>query len=418
MKRDIILTCSIMGVIFGLILAGYASAQQALDTETKLKQTKISIKFRGPMFLGDLTKFLTDQAKCDLSFQTQNDGGQAGSIPATGRTQDIDVVIIKTNNNVEVAQVAVSNVTAFDLMDTVVKKAGLTWRLSETGVVIVMPTNSICSGIKKCFEELKDFNEHYGRPKSLSTDQVKSYVCTNDYTSVISDANNYHVWASHWIEQRRGERPAYMAILDKMGGCTFEYSIYIVSASLPYNIKKMFDGPDAGASALRVSPRGVVGSPVWDRLGERIAYVRVSEDKKDGNIVILNVKTGRETIYSGLGIRPVPAYWPEISWDESGRLIAFKDEKDRICLLDLKDQTYREVCQGNFMPASASLSPDGKYICFINDFSSVVSNSQSLTISYQNQQVQEPEGGAPVVCLETNIYEMDKWTMNIVNIQE
>jgi len=412
-----IIICGIMVAIVTLILAGYANDQQALETETKLKQTKITLSFV-ELRIVDIMKIVTYKAKCGLSFQIENDGGRDGIVPAINITQNININILKTTDNIYVEKIAVSNVTAFDLIDAVVNKAELKWRISGTGVVVVIPSNSIYLNIKNDYEERMDWEKNYGRPKPLSTNQVKSYVCPTNHTSVISDNNNYYVLASPWIEQPRGERPTYIVFKDTNGVNHFYLSIYIVPASLPSNINEMFNGPDAGASALRVSPRGEVGSPVWDRSGERIAYGRVSEDKKEGHIVILNVKNGRETVYSGLGIRPVPAYLPEISWDESGRLIAFKDAKDTICLLDLKDQTYRNVWPGNVMPASVSLSPDGNYVCFIDDFSQVVPNSQSLSISCRGQKVQEPEGSSPVLCVETNIGDWDKWTMNIVNIQK
>lgn len=431
MKRVVILTCCIVGVIFTSILTGYVNDQRALDTETKLKQTKIRVMMK-QFSLKDIMRFLMHRANCDLSFQTQDDGGQAEIVPVTNRTQDIYISsVFKTNNDLYVEQIAVSNAPVFDIIDTVVKKAGLKWRISGTGVVIIMPTNSIYLSIKKDYEQQKkdyerqkeleeDFEEHRGRPKFLSADHIKSYVYTNDYISIVSDTNNYYVLASYWIEKLRDGREVYQGFVDEMGVETLQYSIYIVPASLPSSINEMFNGPDADASALRVSPRGVVGSPVWDRLGERIAYVRVSEDKKEGNIVILNVNNGREAVYSGLGIRPVSTYWPEISWDESGRLIAFVDEKNRICRLDLKDQTYRYECLCGSWTKAVSLSPDGNYVCFMEQswLANKFTNIDSLTISYQEQNVQEPEGSSPVVCVKTNIGVIEKWTMYIENIQD
>ncbi|MFC1453718.1 hypothetical protein ACFLQL_00910 [Verrucomicrobiota bacterium] len=416
--RKRIIIYGIMGVIFSLILAGYANDQQALDTETKLKQTKIMLKIDRRLSLTSIMVFLTEKAKCNLSFQIKDDGEQAGSAPATGRTQDLDVGILKTNNNVYVASMAIYNVSAFDLMDNVVKKAGLTWRIAGNGVVVVVPDDATYSGIEKDYEELKS------PLKSLY--QVKSCVCkeyenkSNDYTRVISDTKNYYVLASPWIGQRLGERPAYHDIIDKNGGHNFYESIYIVRIRPPFNIKEIFDGPDAGAPALRVSPRGKVDCPVWDRLGERIAYVRVSEDKKEGHIVILNVKTGRETVYSGLGMRPDPPGGAKISWDESGRLITFLNAKAELCLLDLKDQTFRGIWECPF-PKSVSLSPDGKYVCFIMSWLTTlaeITDGRRLTASNQEQTVKEPEGSSPVLCVDTYNTDMDDWRVTVVNIQK
>lgn len=175
MKTIRLFTCGISGALFSLILVATAGEPGVPDAEIKLRQSVISMNILCDGYpLGRMLQFLTTKANCGLSFQAENRGSyEAFNLPA-GKVQDLDIILHQTSNNIFIIRMAVTNVTEFELINALIIKAGLKWRLNEKGVVIMLPGSSKYSMIEADGDSQM--------PKKITDWAVKIKLITNGMT--------------------------------------------------------------------------------------------------------------------------------------------------------------------------------------------------------------------------------------------
>ena len=149
-------------------------------------------------------------------------------------------------------------------------------------------------------------------------------------------------------------------------------SIYVVDSEAYAQGKK-----EMNQAAKRVSGIGMKNSPVWNKSGDRIAYLDRSDGWNQPKIAIRNVSTGKEEI-----LKEVRPSLSGISWDEGGRRIAYKNKNDEICLYDLDSRSEIPVCSSK--AENVTLSPDSKSICFMTRDSEDMNDADGWRLNIVN----------------------------------
>lgn len=115
----------------------------------------------------------------------------------------------------------------------------------------------------------------------------------------------------------------------------------------------------------RLSEIGNTRGPVWSKDGDRIAYLSfIMEDSiriKTRQIKVREVSSGFTQVLEGLN-----SCTCGLSWDESGKLLAFGQRDSVISMYDLEKMEKVMLFQSQSRPEGISLSPDGKHIIFMS----------------------------------------------------
>jgi len=290
-----------------------------------------------PLDMTAVLQIIALQAKCDLYFCELNFGKAANAPQKRNAKNDLSIVVTNLHDVLAV-KLAVTNVSVSDLLDSMADKAEFVWEIQEKGIVIDFSNQKTH---RFCVKTVPEPSDSEKPPEELAI-----LVSTNDLPkSIIDDDKPYGVISYDFEAPTRITNPPV---------CQFEYeSIYI----LPHK-PNITNWEGVAKNAIRVSPIGKRQAPVWNKKGDKIAYIDRSEGNQRGRIIVLNVRSGLQKCYTGTGVSD------GLSWDEGEQQIAFCNLEGDMCLLDTRTGVPTKVCRKK--GEGVSLSPDGRWICFMS----------------------------------------------------
>lgn len=131
-----------------------------------------------------------------------------------------------------------------------------------------------------------------------------------------------------------------------------------------YAIKLKNYSKSKQSKGLRLSEIGYKRNPVWNKKGDKIAYLSfIANDStivKKGQIIVQNVSSGEVEVLND--VNPCTC---GLSWDKSGNILAFGEKKSLISIYDLKENKKEVLFKSKSRPEGISISPNGKHIIFM-----------------------------------------------------
>lgn len=157
---------------------------------------------------------------------------------------------------------------------------------------------------------------------------------------ILNDSVVYYVFTSDHEAPTRRE-----------GVREFEYeAVYVISA------EKLIKGEELRASSTRISKIGKQRDAVWNKQGDKIAYLDLSQGWGKNRMVVFDANSGKGTV-----LKDVHPESRGISWNERGTCLAYRDT-GYVCVYDIVRGKEERLCKAE--GEGISFSPSGEMVCF------------------------------------------------------
>ena len=123
-------------------LSGQTAHPVSSDAEVEKRLREFSIRlstYEDPMPIVDLLSFLAVHGQCDLFIEPANLRDKKASVPDVEMPGTLDVSLTLVHNRIAVLVNITNAVSTYDLVDCVLRKAGLEWEIRNGGIVVYVP---------------------------------------------------------------------------------------------------------------------------------------------------------------------------------------------------------------------------------------------------------------------------------------
>ena len=217
-----------------------------------------------------------------------------------------------------------------------------------------------CNGnkqeLQKINNELQNLKREVQNLKRESQNEKIITKKTSELTKTIPDDKVYVLYNS----DHEGTKP-------NDGQMQFKYeTVYALPIEI-FNTRtySLTENYKINSKGIRLSEIGYNRSPIWNKKGDKIAYLSFAQGNKsnkfeNGSLVVRDVSSGDLQTFDYLKAKPYG-----LAWDESGNIIAYGREKS-IYTFNIKENKIQALYQTDNKPEGISISPDGDYIISVS----------------------------------------------------